>query len=187
MTNRNQTSVFISYARKDGGGLELRTLRGHSSQVSGVDIMPDDRRAVSASLDSTLKVWDLDTGVLLLNLERKSTYAKSVAVTPGGKRAVSACLDRTMKIWDLDSGRTLRTLEGHSRPVLGIAVSPNGKRAVSASWDKTLKVWNLDSGQIVASFYCDHPATCCVFVDDYSVFADDAGGRVHTLSLDNAK
>jgi WD40 repeat protein len=45
-----------------GTGRELRTLQGHSDQVRGVAVSADGRRAVSASLDKTLKVWDLELG-----------------------------------------------------------------------------------------------------------------------------
>jgi hypothetical protein len=40
----------------------LRTLEGHSDSVNSVAISPDGQRAVSASGDRTLKVWDLATG-----------------------------------------------------------------------------------------------------------------------------
>jgi WD40 repeat protein len=40
----------------------LRTLEGHSASVSGVAVMADGRRAVSASRDKTLKVSDLESG-----------------------------------------------------------------------------------------------------------------------------
>ena len=43
-------------------GRELRTLEGHSDWVNGVAVTPDGRRAVSASCDKTLKVWDLESG-----------------------------------------------------------------------------------------------------------------------------
>jgi WD domain, G-beta repeat len=43
----------------------VRTLQGHSEWVKGVAMSPDGRRAVSASLDNTLKVWDLETGTLI--------------------------------------------------------------------------------------------------------------------------
>ena len=46
-------------------GRELRTLEGHSDWVTGVAVTPDGKRAVSASEDNTLKVWDLETGEVL--------------------------------------------------------------------------------------------------------------------------
>jgi len=39
---------------------------GHTDSVYGVAVTPDGKRAVSASRDNTLKVWDLDTYVLLV-------------------------------------------------------------------------------------------------------------------------
>ncbi len=46
-------------------GRALRTLEGHSDSVYGVAVTADGKRAVSASGDKTLKVWDLETGMLL--------------------------------------------------------------------------------------------------------------------------
>jgi WD40 repeat protein len=128
-----------------GTGL-LRTLAGHSGWVNGVAISPDGRRAVSASWDHTLKLWNLETGGELRTLAGHSDSVKGVAVSPDGRRAVSASEDKTLKVWDLETGGELRTLAGHSDSVNGVAVSPDGRRAVSASRDNTLKVWDLETG-----------------------------------------
>jgi WD40 repeat protein len=128
-----------------GTGL-LRTLEGHADGVLDVAVAPDGRRAVSASRDHALKVWDLDTGRVLWTLEGHADGVSGVALTADGKRAVSASWDKTLKVWDLDTGRTIRTLEGHSDNISSVAVTVDGKCAVSASWDKTLKVWDVDTG-----------------------------------------
>jgi len=52
-----------------GSGL-LRTLEGHSASVNGGAVTPDGKRAVSASADHTLTVWELETGRALCTLER---------------------------------------------------------------------------------------------------------------------
>jgi hypothetical protein len=87
----------------------LRTLEGHSWSVTGVAVTADGKRAVSASGDNTLKVWDLDSGVALRTLEGHSDYVNGVAVTADGKRVVSASDDKTLKVWDLDSGLLIAT------------------------------------------------------------------------------
>src|SRR4029079_6039410 len=47
----------------------VRDLVGHASAVMACVVTPDGRRMVSASADSTLKVWDLGTGRPLATLE----------------------------------------------------------------------------------------------------------------------
>ena len=128
------------------GGPLVRTLTGHGGAVNAVALTPDGKRAISASGDKTLKVWDLETGRTLRTLEGHSASVFGVAVTADGKRAVSASEDKTLKVWDLETGRALRTLEGHSASVSGAAVTPDGKWAVSASEGKTLKLWDLTTG-----------------------------------------
>jgi len=124
----------------------LRTLVGHSKSVTGVALSWDGRRAVSASVDHTLKVWDLETGAEVRTLTGHSKSVTGVTLTPDGRRAVSGSYDQTLKVWDLETGVEVRTLTGHSNWVTGVALSWDGRRAVSASADRTLKVWDLATG-----------------------------------------
>ncbi len=75
--------------------------------MNGVAVTPDGRRAVSASEDRTLKVWDLETGQELRTLEGHGARVIGVAVTPDGRRVVSASWDNTLKVWDLETGQEL--------------------------------------------------------------------------------
>ena len=147
-------------------------------------VTADGKRAVSASWDKTLKVWDLETGRALRTLRGHSDSVTGVAVTADGKRAVSASWDKTLKVWDLETGRAVRTLEGHSDFVYGVAVTADGKRAVSASRDKTLKVWDLETGLPLATFHCDASARCCTFASNQTIVAGDDGGHLHFLQLE---
>lgn len=127
------------------GGPLLRTLAGHTWSVNGVAVTPDGKRAVSASWDNTLKIWDLDTGSAQCTL-RGHDLVSCAAVTLNGRRAVSGSWDSALTVWDLDTGCALRKLEGHSDVVFDVAVTPGGKRAVSASMDRTLRIWDLEAG-----------------------------------------
>jgi len=71
-------------------------------------VTPDWQRAVSASDDNTLKVWELGSGRELRTL---TGHAGSVlaAVTQDGQRAVSASWDDTVKLWNLETGKVLAT------------------------------------------------------------------------------
>jgi hypothetical protein len=169
----------------DPPGTGLRcTLAGHSGWVYGVAVSADGRRAVSASKDKTLKVWDLETGDELRTLAGHSAAVNGVAVSADGRRAVSASDDKTLKVWDLETGGELRTLAGHSHVVTGVAVSADGRRAVSASLDNTLKVWDLETGGSFTTFTSDASALCCLFAEIRTIIAGDAAGRVHFLALE---
>ena len=61
-------------------------LTGHDGGVNAVAVTPDGRRAISASDDRTLKVWNLATGAEERTLTGHSDRVLSVAVTPDGRR-----------------------------------------------------------------------------------------------------
>jgi WD40 repeat protein len=134
------------------GGPLIRTLEGHTDSVSAVAVTPDGRRALSASEDRTLRLWDLGTGQTIRALEGHTDFVSGVAVTPDGRRALSASGDRTLRLWDLGTGQTIRTLEGHTGFVSAVAVTPDGRRALSASGDRTLRLWDLGTGQTIRTF-----------------------------------
>ena len=159
----------------------LRTLEGHSSGVTDVAVHKDGRRAVSASWDGTLKVWDLESGVCLQTLHGHSDMVNAVVLHQDGLRAVSASSDHTLKLWDLESEAHLRTPDGHSSLARAIALHPDGRRAVSASGrrdqDNTLKVWDLKSGAWLQTLEGHSESVCAV------AFHPD-GRRVVSASTD---
>jgi WD40 repeat protein len=122
----------------DSGG-ELRTLVGHHSSVNGVAVTPDGCYAVSASSDSTLKVWDLDSGCELRNIPGHTFNVNWVALTPDGRRAASASSDRTLKVWDIATGDCVATFICDA-PV-GLCSFAENDRIVAS--DKTLRVYIL--------------------------------------------
>jgi nucleoside phosphorylase len=137
--------------------------------------------AVSASDDTTLKVWDLGSGQLVRTLEGHTDVVNGVAMTADGRWAVSVSYDTTLKVWDLGSGQLVRTLEGHTYPVNGVAVTTDGRWAVSASEDRTLRIWDLTSGLVVAMMETSAPLRCCAVASDRLILAGDEAGALHIL------
>ncbi|MDT9178410.1 MAG: WD40 repeat domain-containing protein, partial [Limnospira sp. PMC 1238.20] len=113
------------------------TLTGHSRGVNAVAIAPDGFRAVSASMDKTLKLWDLERATELATLTGHSRGVNAVAIAPDGKRAVSASDDKTLKLWDLETGEVLATFTGEGA-MESCAVAPDGVTVVAG--DKSGRV-----------------------------------------------
>jgi hypothetical protein len=151
---------------RESSSLE-RTLDGHTGWVRACAVTPDGRCVISAALDGTLKVWDLEAGAVLATLRGHAGEVTACAVMPDGRRVISASADRTLKIWDLDTGRVLTTLHGHTDWVRACAVTPDGQRVVSASHDRTLRVWDVPTARALATLpgHADWVTACAVTPD----------------------
>jgi WD40 repeat protein len=77
----------------------LQTLSGHAGWVHAATVTSGGQRAVSASGDGTLKVWELETGRELQTFSSHAGGVNVVAVMPDGRRAISASND-----WDARCG-----------------------------------------------------------------------------------
>src|SRR2546429_2364982 len=53
-------------------GTNLFTLHGHTSYINAIALTPDGQRAISASSDQTLRIWNLETGMPLRSEEHTS-------------------------------------------------------------------------------------------------------------------
>ncbi|KAH8653204.1 WD40-repeat-containing domain protein [Tricladium varicosporioides] len=124
----------------------LQTLEGHRRSVMSVAFSHDSTRLASASLDNTIKIWDISNGACLQTLEGHSDSVISVVFSHDSTWLASASEDKTVKIWDASNGACLQTLEGHSGSVMSVAFSHDSTRLASTSWDKTVKVWDTNNG-----------------------------------------
>jgi WD40 repeat protein len=133
-----------------GSGL-LRTLRGHTNRVTALAISADGRRAISGSADTTVRIWDLDSGRMLRTLRGHTAEISFLILTADGRRAISTSEDQTLRVWDLESGREVRLVpigEGTSN-IKAVVTDAYGRIAVVLSTPNQdrLDVWNLESGQ----------------------------------------
>lgn len=77
----------------------MASLRGHVEAVYQVCWSSDSRLLVSASKDSTLKVWDMHTKKMKVDLPGHSDEVYWVDWSPDGSRVASGSKDCTLKIW----------------------------------------------------------------------------------------
>ncbi|KAI7164410.1 hypothetical protein KC316_g12835 [Hortaea werneckii] len=108
------------------------------------------RRCISDSMDNLVKVWDLQTGFCLFNLEGHTSLVGLLDLSHD--RLVSAAADSTLRIWDPKSGACKATLSAYTGAIT--CFQHDGRKVISGS-DKTLKMWNAKDGKFVCDLLTD--------------------------------
>src|SRR3546814_15871979 len=89
-------------------------LRGHGGFVTGIAVTPQGDRAVSASFDYSLILWNLENQEAIEVLDDHEGAVNAVALVDGGRHAISASDDGTVRLWDLEGGGSLQhVFTGH--------------------------------------------------------------------------
>jgi WD40 repeat protein/serine/threonine protein kinase len=149
---------------------------GHEASVIGASFSADGSLAVSASSDSSVRVWDNATGQQIALFTIEGLWFNDAVLSPDNELAIGAASDGNLYVWNLASGALEKTLTGHSAEILSLAISTDGSRLLSAGLDRTARIWDLASGRELQAF--EHPGAVLK-----AVFSPDAS-RVFTATAD---
>ncbi|KAF7458002.1 putative periodic tryptophan protein 2-like protein [Cryptosporidium felis] len=132
-------------------GYNFATFSDHLAPVSKVIFNPQGNAVLSASLDGSIRAYDImryrnfrtltageDTGVQFTCISIDRTGDLVVAGTQG-----EGC---KIYVWDFRTGRLVDTLSGHTSNIVEVSFCPslsNPGILASASWDGTVRIWDL--------------------------------------------
>jgi WD40 repeat protein len=102
-------------------------LPGQQLCVWSVDYSPDGRSIVSGSADSTVKLWNAETGELVQTLSAQPGDVWKVQFSPDGLPIAAIGMDNTgVYLWSL-TGELVGTLIGGQNVVRSLAFSPDSQ------------------------------------------------------------
>jgi WD40 repeat protein len=176
-------------------GREVRSFGGeHTDTINSVALSPDATKAVTGSVDKTLKVWEMATGKCVNTLRDHADAVWAVAWSPDGKYLASASSDRSIKVWDAPTGKRRYSVSAHNDVIDSLEFSPDGSQLLSASADGTARSWYFGAdgsnaartfgghgGPVLAASYCGETNTVATASGDKTVRIWVDGSTTRTL------
>ena len=147
------TTPELHLIKSSGVSMELTK---PASYVFVVIFSPDDKYALSGSIDSVVTIWDIETGKLVKTLNTSSgkapgnlTGISALSMSPDGKYLLTGSNSGgDVKLWDVETSKEMRSLQGHSftEVIEEFAFSPDGKYAISGG-SYRIKQWDVEAGK----------------------------------------
>jgi guanine nucleotide-binding protein subunit beta-2-like 1 protein len=143
--SRDKTLIVWQLTPEEGEesyGIPKRSLQGHAHFVEDVVLSSDGMFALSASWDSTLRLWDLNSGQTTKRFVGHTKDVLSVAFSTDNRQIVTGSRDKTIKLWNtLGECKYTIAEDCHTEWVSCVRFSPSTTNPiiVSCGWDKLIK------------------------------------------------
>ncbi|TQB70073.1 hypothetical protein MPDQ_000995 [Monascus purpureus] len=120
------------------GRCSIKVFKGHTNGVMCLQF--EDNILATGSYDTTIKIWDTETGEELRTLHGHESAIRCLQFDD--TKLISGSMDRTIKIWNWRTGECISTYTGHRGGVIGLHF--DATILASASVDKSVKIWNFE-------------------------------------------
>ncbi len=129
----------------DESAKEEKVAAGPNTYVHCVSFSADGKLLAGASFDSTVKIWDAQSGDFVRSLSDHKLSVRAVAFAPQGSLLASGGHDRQVILWDANTGRRVQTLEGFAEIIKDLKFTADGKTVWVAGNDITS--WDVETGK----------------------------------------
>ncbi|XP_066520049.1 cilia- and flagella-associated protein 337 [Hoplias malabaricus] len=103
------------------------------------------KQLVTACVDSSLVVWDVETGRKHLEVKNAHGHEEITALTtdPSQHRLISAAANGTIKVWSLLNGHTLHKLEAVSDTEVTGVICLHGDQLLAVGWSRLVAQYSV--------------------------------------------
>ena len=125
-------TVEAERALRQAASQHKELLIGHVQGINSLSFSADGKRMASASDDYTVRIWDVETGLLIRTLDSDFMFCKFAVFSPDGNTIVSA-YSKALVVWDANTGVPIQTFLSEKRMIDYLAFSHDGKKLALSS------------------------------------------------------
>ncbi len=164
-------------------------LPGHDDLVTSVAFSSDNSRAVSASMDGTVIIWNISGGNQIARYNVDPAGVLSVQFSPNGETLLVGSPGGSLRLLQTATGDVIREFEGHQGDVTSVAFSPGGRYALSGSFDGTARLWEIADGTQLRRYEGHQDAVSSVLFSNNGLYAvtGSADGSVRLWDLNTTE
>ena len=130
------------------GGILYDFLSGHTQPITAVTSTIDGQKAVTTSMDDTMKVWEMRSGRVTKSISGVGRNTLHIRVVAGGKLAVTS--EKTcIRLWSLSKGVCISTVDQYEDPAT-LTTAGDDKLVVGFfQGSNMMRTWSICGGEMV--------------------------------------
>ncbi|MXZ00457.1 hypothetical protein F4Y93_07350, partial [Candidatus Poribacteria bacterium] len=159
---RNITARGDQLIRRLPGGITRRlatdtpNLTEHTRAIKTLAFTADGRTLVSASLDTTIRLWDVETGKSRLLTAEHTRAIYGLSFLKDGKTLINGSSGCTLRLWNTQTQDQQMIPVKHPWDAFDFAFSEDGKTVAIGSLGGRTRLWSRDTEDFIATFQASH-------------------------------
>lgn len=129
---------------------EVKLISGHLNSVYSVKFNPDDTKLISCSRDTTIRIWDFNSGNELSKIFTGARGLADVDISPDGKKIIfcswylkESGVNGLISLYDFETNEKIWTTDYNTHPLVAVKFSADGERFAVGSWEANASIWEL--------------------------------------------
>jgi WD40 repeat protein len=171
----------------------VRAFEDHGDRVVAVAVFRDELRMVTGSYDGLLRLWNLQTGVVLKKMEGHHGRVRALAVSPNEKWIASGDENGELIAWHGGTGEPLDQVinKAHNGWIFSLHFSLDYELLASGSSDTTVKLWSTSNWEVQYTLRCGGNVRCIRYMPGVSnlnkclAVATDDNIQIYECRYDN--